>query len=130
MGKGNGSQPLSDEEEDWEIWMSGNYDEGGRQGMSKDSGSGDMEDRRRSGSGPGREMPERRAVVVDGYYDDVKTTVCGRLAKTQPVHACAGNLIPLRKVSGQVPVSRGWQGSRVDFVVIWLFSTVWPYVFV
>ena len=66
MGKGNGSQPLSDEEEDWEIWMSGNYDEGnydeggrrgmskdegGRQGLSRGSGSENVEGRRRSGSG-------------------------------------------------------------------------------
>jgi hypothetical protein len=64
MGKGNGSQPLSDEEEDWEIWLSENYDEGnhdeggrrgtskdegGRQGLSKGSGSEDEEVRRRSG---------------------------------------------------------------------------------
>ena len=27
IGKGNGSPPLSDEEEDWEMLMSGNYDE-------------------------------------------------------------------------------------------------------
>ena len=74
IGKGNSVPPMSDEEEDWEIWMSGNYDEGGRQGMSKDSEEGNMEDRRRSGSGSwsGREMLERSSGVVDGLYEDAK----------------------------------------------------------
>ena len=55
-------------------------DEEGRQGTSKDLRSGGTEERRRSGSGSGsgREMPERRAGVVDGVYDDFETTVCGR----------------------------------------------------
>ena len=41
------SLPLSDEEEDWEMWMSGFSDEVGRQGTSEDSGSGVTEEPRR-----------------------------------------------------------------------------------
>ena len=43
MRKGNRSPPLSEEKEDWEIWMSGDYDEGGRQGISKDWGVGGLQ---------------------------------------------------------------------------------------
>ena len=42
-GKGNMSLPLNDEEEDWEMLMSGISDEMDRPGMSKDSGSGGTE---------------------------------------------------------------------------------------
>jgi len=44
FGKGNVSLPLRGEEEDWDILMSGISDEEGRQGMSKDSGSGGTEE--------------------------------------------------------------------------------------
>ena len=93
MGKGNGSQPLIDEEEDSEIWLSenddeGSHDEGGRRGTSKDdggrqglsrgSGSEDEEVRRRSGleAWSGREMPGRTSGVVEGFSEGFKTTVC------------------------------------------------------
>ena len=70
IGKGKLGPPKSDEEEDWETWMSRSFDDGGRQGMSKDSEEGNLEDRRRSGSGSwsGREMPERSAGVVEGVF--------------------------------------------------------------
>ena len=49
-------------------------DEAGRQGVSKGSGSENVEDRRRSGpgSGPGREMPGRRAGVVGVFLRILK----------------------------------------------------------
>ena len=118
---------LSDEEEDWEIWMSGVSDEEGRQGMSKDWGSGGTEEpgrpgESRAGKTSGSEMPVCRVGVVEGGYDDFETTVCGRLAQIQPVHVCAGNPIPLSKVSGQVPVAFDYedgtlrQGDRQSFL--------------
>ena len=69
--------PKSDEEEDWEIWMSGSFDDRGRQGMSKDSGSEDEEVRRRSGLKvwSGREMSGASG-VVEGVSEGIKTTVC------------------------------------------------------
>ena len=97
---------MSDEEEDWEIWMSkelgsGVTEEPGRPGES------------RAGETLGLEMPVCRAGAVDGVYDDLKTTLCGRLAKSQPVHACAGNPIPLSKVSGQVPVAPNYEDGTL-----------------
>ena len=49
IGKGNGIPPFSDEEEDSDILISGNYDEGGRQRISKDLGSGGTEEPVRPG---------------------------------------------------------------------------------
>ena len=68
FGKRNVSLLVSDREEDWEIWMSGVSDEGGRQGMSKDSGSEGTEE-------PGKvfgEMPVCRVGVVDGFMTILK----------------------------------------------------------
>ncbi len=53
-------------------------------------------------------MPGRSSGVVEGVSEDLKKTVC--VLKSQPVHACASNPVPLRKVSGQVPVSRPYDG--------------------
>ena len=44
------------------------------------------------------------------FFEDFKTTVCVCVLKSQPVHVCAGNPLPLRKVAGQVPVSRPYDG--------------------
>ena len=59
------SLPLSDEEEDSDILMSGFSDEVGRQGMSEDSGSGGTEEpwrpgESRAGKILGLDMPVRR----------------------------------------------------------------------
>ena len=87
--KGNMSRPLTDEEEDWEILMKEELgtvgtEESGRPGESR---AGDI-----------LGLPVCNAGVVDGAYDDLKTTMCG--LKSQPVHACAGNPIPLSKGIG------------------------------
>jgi hypothetical protein len=70
-------------------------------------GPGRSEDWRRpgsgSGSGSGLEMPVRRVGVVESVIEGIETTVCGRLAQIQLVHACAGIPVPLSKVPGQVP---------------------------
>ena len=76
------SLPLSDEEEDWEIWMSGFSDEVGRQEMSEDSGSGGTEKAGRPGElMAGKilslEMPVHRVGVFEGVFEDLKATVCG-----------------------------------------------------
>ena len=102
------SLPLSDEEEVCDILMSGISDEMDRPGMSKDSGSGGTEESGRPGEsedreGSGLEMPLRRVGVVEDVLEGIETTVCGRLAQIQPVHACVGNPVPLSKVPGQVP---------------------------
>ena len=88
--------------------MSGFFDEMDRPGMSKDSGLVGTEESGRPGESKGREgsgleMPVRRVGFVEGVFEDVGTTVCGRLAQIQPVHVCAGNPVPLSKVPGQVP---------------------------
>ena len=75
------SLPLSDEEEDWYILMSGFSDEMDRPGMSKDSGSGGMEELGRPGEsedrkGSGLEMPVRRVRVVEGVFEIIQTIVC------------------------------------------------------
>ena len=62
--------------------MSGFSDEVGRQGMSEDSGSGGTEEPGRPGESRagkllGLEMPVRRVGVVEGVFEDLKTTVCG-----------------------------------------------------
>ena len=93
-GKGNRSLPCSDDEEDWEISISGFSDEIDRPGMLKDSGSGGTEQSRQPGEsedreGSGLEMPVRRVWVVEGVFEGIETTVCSRLAQIQPVHACA-----------------------------------------
>ena len=80
------SLPLSDEEEDRDILMSGFSDEMDRPGMSKDLGSGGTEESGRPGEsedreGSGLEMPVRRVGVVEGVFEGIETTVCGRLAQ-------------------------------------------------
>ena len=102
LGKGNGSLPWSEGEER-EFGESGS-------GRSRDvRRPGRSEDWRRSesgsGSGSGREMPVRRVGVVECVFEDIETTMCGRLARIQPLHACAGNPVPFSKVPGQVPAA-------------------------
>ena len=67
--KGNKSRPLSDEEEDWEIWM------------SEELGTVGTEDYGRQGEAMAGEtlgLSVGHAGVVEGVYDDFKTTMCGR----------------------------------------------------
>ena len=42
------------------------------------------------------------------------TTVCGRLAQIQPVHVCAGNLVPLSNVSGQIPLAFDYADGALE----------------
>ena len=44
-------------------------------------------------------MPVCSSGVVEGVFEGIETTMCE--LKSQPVHACAGNPSPLRKVAGQ-----------------------------
>jgi hypothetical protein len=68
FGKGNRSRPLSDEEEDWEIWM------------SEELGTVGTEDWERQGRSMASETLGLSAAkcsgVVEGVYDDFKTTLC------------------------------------------------------
>ena len=67
---------MSDEEEDWEIWMSGISDEMDRPGMSKGSGSGGTEESGQPGEsedreGSGLEMPVRRVGFAEGVLEGI-----------------------------------------------------------
>ena len=49
---------------------------------------------------PGRTRNVGRG-FVDGFFDGIDLTACGRLAPNQLEHACAGNPVPFRKVPDQ-----------------------------